>query len=288
MRARGGASGRGAVLSLLDRLFAPQWAGGWAATRVAYALVCLWAHLPRALGIPDAYAPEDMVFSRGPLFLNDHWRMSVPSATAVWAIAAAGLGAALYGGKAAKPGLVVWLVAGWLFMSAETLDIKAYDRLMTWVGMALLLAPVGERALTEKWRSPVGRWFLLVVYVAIYGSTGTLKLLQEPRWWTGEVLAYHLVHPWFGSYALGTWVSARPWLTAPASWFTLLFECGFPLLVWSRWTNPWVLLAGVLFHLGVFALMDVGPFSFVSIAAYPALLHPVVGHALWERWRRRS
>ncbi len=273
---------------LLDRLFAPEWAGGWAAARVLYALVALYAHLPRLLAIPDAYAASDMVFSRAPLDLGEVWVMSVPSATAVWALAAAGLFLLLYGGRAAKPGLVLWLVFGWLFMSAEALNIKAYDRLMTWIALAMLLAPVGERDLTTKWRSPVGRWALLVVYVAIYGSTGFLKATRAGHGWlTGEVLAYHLVPPYFGSFPLGTWVSDKPWITAPASWYTVIFECSFPFLIWFRRTNPWILLMGAGMHLGILMLMYVGPFSLVSVSVYLALLHPAFARGLWERFGQR-
>lgn len=275
-------------LRVMDRLFAPQWAGGWTAARVCYALVALYAHLPRLIAIPDAYAAPDMTFSRAPLDLGEVWLMSVPSATAVWAIAAAGLFLLLYGGRAAKPGLALWLVFGWLFMSAEALNIKAYDRLMTWIALAMLLAPVGEHGLERKWRSPVGRWALLLVYVAIYGSTGFLKATRAGHGWaTGEVLAYHLVHPWFGSFPLGTWASDKVWITAPASWYTVLFECSFPFLVWFRRTNPWILLMGAGMHLGILALMYVGPFSLVSVSVYPALLHPEVARGLWERWGQR-
>lgn len=260
--------------------------GGWAATRVAYALVCLWAHVPRVTRIADAYAADDMRFSRGPLWLDDFWCMTVPSATAVWATATTGLLGLLWGGRAAKPGLLTWLVASWLFMSAEALNIKAYDRLWTWIALGLVFAPIGERALHTKWRSPVARWLLLVLYCALYGSTGWLKLLEEPRWWTGEVLAYHLLHPWFGSFPIGVWVSDKAWLTAPMSWWTVIFEVVFPFLVFFRRLNPWLLFAGLLMHFGILSLMDVGPFSLIAVSAYPALLHPEVARGVWERWER--
>ena len=257
----------------MDRWFRPQWAGGWGVTRVAYALACLWGHVPRVWRIADAYAADDMRFSRGPLWLPDVWRMTVPSATATWAVATAGLLGLLWGGRAAKPGLWIWLVASWLFMSSEALNIKAYDRLWTWIALVLILAPIGERSLTTKWRSPVARWLLLTVYCALYGSTGWLKALEEPRWWSGQVLAYHLLHPWFGSFPLGIWVSDKPWLTAPMSWWTVIFEVAFPFAIFVRRLHPWILAAGILMHFGILSLMDVGPFSLIAVSAYPALLH---------------
>lgn len=272
---------------MLESLFRPRWAGMWAPTRVAYALVGLLTQLPRAAGIGDAYGATDMVFSRGPFYLAEAWVLTPTSAWAVWAAGVLGLLALLWGGRLAKPGLVLWLVASWVLLSAEALNIKAYDRLLTWTAFGLLLAPIGERDLDQRWCSPVARWFLLVVYGGLYGSTGWLKLLEEPAWRDGSALAYHLVHNQFGGGALAAWVSTRTWLVAPMSWFTVAFEALFPALVLVRWLNPWLLGAGVLMHLGIFALMDVGPFSFVALAAYPALLHPEVGLAAWSEGRRR-
>ena len=274
--------------SWLDRRFAPEWAGGWTAARIVFGLALLATHLPRAGGIGDCYGVQDILFTMGPLTLNKHIVWSETTAWGIWSAGLAGIVGLLFGGRAAKPGLLVWLLATACLLVNETLNIKAYDRLNLWLTLAFLVAPIGERGLQYKWRSPVGRWLLLVIFCALYGSTGWLKALKEPTWWTnGDVLAYHMLHPYFGMKPLGVWLSNQPWLLIPMAWTTVVFEAGFPLLIWWRRTNPWLLLVGVLMHLGIRVLMNVGPFSYVALAAYPALLRPDVAHTLYTRWERR-
>lgn len=263
-------------------LWAPEWAGAWGIVRVTYAIAALRTHLPRLPVATDAYGSADMVFVRGFMRVTDWHVFAATEVYAVWSAATAGLLGLLWGGRAARPGLILFLVAYWLLLGSEALNAKAYDRLLTWEALPLLLAPIGERDLTKKLRSPFPRWLMLVVFIAIYGSTGWLKLLDEPHWRDGSALAYHLVDIHFGNTALGAWISGIPSLTVGLSWFTVAFETVFPVAVLLPVLNPLVLLAGVLFHLGVGATMYVGSFSWVSLAAYPILLHPRYAERIWR------
>jgi hypothetical protein len=271
----------------LDRLFEPVWAGGWAATRVIYAVVCLAFFVPRAWALADAYAAPDMVFSAFPFYLADHVRLTLRTAWILWFGGVAGLLAILAGGRWMRPGLLLWVFCNWVLLAEEAVNIKAHDRLGLWIALGLLISPAGGRGLTQAWRSPAARWYLLIVYCGIYGSTGWLKLLDEPAWFKGDVLAYHLVHRHFAGGPLAAWLSGQPWLTRPMGWTTVIFEASFPLWCWFRRTNPWVLLVAASFHLGVAVLMNVGPFSFIALSSYPVLLHPEVARGLWERVRSR-
>lgn len=273
----------------LSDLYAPQWAGGWAGARIGFACAALLTWLPRASGIGDVYGVDDMVFLRGPFYLADVLVLTEPTAWAAWAATIAGLVLVALGGRGAKPGVLLYLLASTLLLANEALNTKAYDRLLIWLALGLLLAPIAERGLTERRRSPLPRWFMVLVFCALYGSTGWLKIIEAgPHWLSGDVLANHLVHREFGLRPLGVWISGRPWLTMPMSWVTVLFEAGFPLLIWWRRANPWLLLCGLLLHIGIFLLMNVGPFSFVSLAAYPILLHPEVARKLWRRLIRAT
>ncbi len=271
-----------------DRLYAPQWAGSWTATRYLYVLAGLATQLPRLPMIDDAYAPVDMIFSKPPFHLADHLILSPTGGLLVWAAGVAGLLMLAWGGRLARPGLLLWLAASWLLLAAEAFNIKAYDRVITWIGLGLLFGPIGERGLTGKWRSPFGRWVLILFYMALYGSTGWLKAMEGSHWWSGDVLAWHLVDLWFGGSPLGAWLSGQRWLYLPMQWFTVLFEASFPLAILIRRLNPLWLVAGALLHLGIWLTMNVGPFSYVALSAYPVLLHPEVARGLWERFSRRA
>jgi len=275
----------------LDRVFAPQWAGGWALARVLYGFAALVTHGRRGWGLADAYASADMVFSAPPFYFNDLVQLSLPTAVAVWVGGLVGAGLVIAGGRTAKLGVVGFLICSWILLMSEALNIKAYDRLITWIAFGLLLAPIGERGLADRYRSPVARYWILLVYCAMYGSTGLNKLLFEPRWWTGEVLGYHLVHQYFGLEPLGVWLSDQVWFTAPASWITVVAEVAFPLAIAFRRPGLVVLVALLGMHAGLLVLMDVGTFSLVAPSMFPVLLRPDYARELYERyvagWRAR-
>lgn len=268
-------------MSRLDALFKPVYAGGWVLTRVLWAFVAVVAHAPRARGIGDAYAAPDFVVEDFLIHLNRYVILSEEAAWGLWGVALLAALAVGVGGRWMRPGLLVWLPTYWIFLCSEALNMKAYDRLLTWIALALFISPAAEKGLTAARRSPVARWFLILVFCALYGSTGWLKALEEPLWFTsGDVLAQHLLHNQFGRGAWSAWWSAQTWFVWPAAIFTVLAEASFPFLVWWRRTNAWTLAALALMHLGIVSLMDVGPFSWVALAAYPVLLHP----ELAQRW----
>jgi hypothetical protein len=264
-------------------MFAPRWAGAWTLFRWLYVAVALITHAPRVLAIRDAYASDDLVLAWGLLPLANWVVITPPTAYALWALGIAGLFLLAYGGRAAKPGLVLWVVAMWLLLAAEAMNIKAYDRLLAWQALPLLFAPIGERNLTAKWRSPFAYWVLLLLYVTMYAMTGWAKVLLEPHWMDGSVLAYTLVETSFGGKPLGIWLSGNMALCRALGIATMIFECGFPLFVLLRWTNPLWLLLGVAFHLGILLTLHAGTLSLVVIAAYPVLLDAELARRWWAR-----
>jgi hypothetical protein len=278
----------GALDRASDRLFEPTWAGGWEVGRWMLVLAMVAAHVPRLVRIEDAYAASDLLLTSGPLRLAEVVRWTPPTAYAIYFLGWLGILLAALGGRATKPGLLLYLVPTWLLLAEEATNVKAHDRLMTFVIVGYLLSPASERGLFHKWRSPAARWYMIVVMSAIYGSTGILKLVREPGWFKGTTLAYHLVHQFHANNALAAWVSGHLWLTAFMGTVTVVFEVTFPVLVHVRRLNPWILLVGASFHFGLLAMMNVGPFGFVSLAAYPVLLHPEVARGLYLRFRREA
>jgi hypothetical protein len=235
----------------------------------------------------DAYADHSFLYSRPPLNVPDWWVLTPTSATVLWALATLGLLLVLWGGRLTKPALIIWVVCSTVLVAHEGLNWKAYDRVHALIGLAMLCGPVSERGLAGKARSPVGRWLILLVFCSLYGMTGWTKAMV-PGWWSGEILAYHLVDLNFGHRPLGIWASGYPAVTQALSLGTLAFECLFPFLIWNRRANPWFLAIGTAFHLSLVFLMNVGPFSIVALCAYPVLLHPEVAQRVWARLGRGS
>jgi hypothetical protein len=272
----------------LEAWFAPSWAGGWAATRLFWACAAALAHGPRAMGIGDAYGSPDFILT-GRLFQLNDWMFVTPTHCWIaWAVGLIGLAMVAWGGRLMHVGIALWFVGSFFLIGSEAYNMKAFDRLLAWMALALVFSPAWRRGLTHTWASPFPRYLMIIVFTAIYGSTGMCKLLYDPSWLgSGQVLQHHLLHTTFGLRPVGIIVSGLPWLVAPMAWITVIFEILFPFLIWLKRSNPWVLVVGACFHIGLLVMMDVGPFGFVSMASYPVLLHPEVARDLWSRLRAR-
>lgn len=271
----------------LDALYAPQWAGGWLVARGLWVLAALLEYGFDYQSIGDVWGAPDMVFTNGWYRAADLHFMTVPEAWALWVGVLVGIAGVAWGGRLLRPGLLLWFVCAWTMLAYEALDVKAHDRLLLWVSVGLFLSPAHERGLWTKWRSPATRWYLMLVFASIYGSTGFNKALEEPTWWTtGEVLRNHFMEPDHGGFALGLFLSELEWALPIMSITTVVWECAFPFLIWFKRATAPLLALGVLFHLVLLLTLWVGPFAFVAWTAYPVLLHPDIAHGLYVRGRR--
>lgn len=260
----------------------PERHEGWVWMRVAWAVCALLTWLPRGTHLEQTYSSAGIVVESGRIALTKYVIFS-PS-TAWMVFAGLVLGALLVAvGRLTRPGLLLYIACSCALLFSEGLNMKAYDRLMFWQALALLLAPAGAARTVDG--NPGARFMLILSYCGLYGMTGWNKILEEPRWWQGLPLAYDLLDRNFGGRALGVWLSDKLWIVAPMSWITLVFEASFPLLVWVRRLRPWLLLIAGSFHLGIMLLMNVNTFSLVALAAYPVLLEPADFARIRDRLR---
>ena len=188
--------------------------------------------------------------------------------------------------------------------------VGAYDWLLTNALWLVVLArstatlSLDCRLRTGRWRGdkPVSAWpRYLAIYqiVLVYWSTGMHKL---SHYWTPaggfSALYYILQEPTWQRWDM-TWLAHVYPLTQVATATTWAWELTSPLLLLVLWYRRrrdrpgrlralcnrlplrglWVAV-GLAVHLGILVLMDVGPFSLVSLAYYPCLFHPDE----WRRW----
>lgn len=159
------------------------------------------------------------------------------------------------------------------------------------------------RMRTGAWRSDrlVGAWprYLFIgQLVVLYGMTGLQKV--SAHWVPGGdlgALYYILQQPSWIRADLPSLAHAFA-LTQLATLATWIFEISAPLLLLAMWfrstrTRSGRLRAamnrfdyrslfagvGVGIHAGIIVLMDIGPFSLITLAIYPVLWHP-------DEWRR--
>jgi hypothetical protein len=241
-----------------------------------------------------------------------------PSPAVIWSYTAASLAftAALTLGIGGP--IVGRLIA---FMALQTvmplMDVNtqaggSYDELLMNGMWLLVLAPatqtlsVDARIRTGSFvdDTPVLSWVRFVVVfqiVLVYWTTGLQKvstywvpggdfsalyyILQQPNWQRYD-LSFMSMQPLFVLTQVGTATSwFWEWLTP--LWFIAFFisrkpgRTGWTRLVWAYAAT------GAVFHIGILSTLNVGPFSFASMAFYVCLLHPHDIAALRQKlgWR---
>lgn len=229
-----------------------------------------------------------------------------PTPTVVWGLcaatmlAAAALALGIFARAAALVALQGFLAVAWL--NGHTAG--SYDFVVTNALWLLVLARsdatggVAARLRTGRWWPAVSvpawpRWLMVVQLVLMYSSTGLQKvsahwvpggdlsalyyIMQQPSWRRFDLSWAAWVHPLTQAATLGTW----------------LWEVGAPVLLLAfhfrrtRLRGGWLRGAfnrldiraahavfGAMVHAGIHTLMDVGPFSYLSLALYPALFSP--------------
>lgn len=190
----------------------------------------------------------------------------------------------------------------------------SYDELLINTLFLLVLARSGARlSLDRRFGGDPGpvpawpRWLMVFQLVVVYTSTGFQKVSNHwVPWGDLDALWYILQQPtWHRTAMDGLW-PLYP-LTRVATLATWLFEVSAPLLLlafWYRATRErpgwlratlnrldWrttVLAVGVGMHVGIELTMEVGPFSFASLALYLACWSPDEWSALARRLRRAT
>lgn len=128
-------------------------------------------------------------------------------------------------------------------------------------------------ASTKKLRVFVHPWPICLIFVQmifIYFMNGIYKLMGDD-WLQGNSLHYVL------SDMVMTRVSQfmlpiPPALARVMTWTVLVWEVSFPLLVLWKWTRRLALIFGVLFHLGIFASLELAGFVPYALCMYIPML----------------
>lgn len=212
-------------------------------------------------------------------------------------------------------GRVPYLVAAQAYDSLVRMNgdtVGSYDSMIT-NALFLLLLSAANATLSVDCRLRSGAWtsaeprpawpryLLIFQLLVVYGATGLQKLSLT---WTplGGYSALYWVFqdPTWRRFDLSVTASVYPLLVL-ATAVTWHFEIGAPLLLlhyrarrqhgtagWlRRWLVRWDLrkpfvLLGVCLHLGILVLLNVGPFSLISLAYYIAFLRPRELERVWQ------
>lgn len=181
--------------------------------------------------------------------------------------------------------------AAWLLVlsqSTATLSLDCKRRTGEWV---------------SAWRIPAWpRYLVILQLVVIYTATGLQK--ASASWFMADgysALYWFLQDPTWIRFST-EWTVSAYWLTQIATVISWHFEVGSGLLLlayYFRYTadrpgrvralfnriayRKYFAIVGIGMHLGILVLLDMGPFSYISIAYYLCLLRPAEVNRLLAR-----
>jgi hypothetical protein len=175
----------------------------------------------------------------------------------------------------------VFLMAKWndLPMSAAHQVLRAILFCLVWADCGRVLSidawlrsrePSNEVDLGPL---PIWPLRLIQVQVALIYFVTALWKLNNVLWRDGSALHYVFENPQFRRFAALGSPGLDPWTTL-ATYATLGWELAFAFLVLHRRTRRWALISGTAMHLGMWGLLELGPFSWLMLASYVAFLDP--------------
>ena len=170
----------------------------------------------------------------------------------------------------------------------NSLPLTSGHTIMVAVLFCLLWADCGRHLSVDAWRrggvagdaddetvQPIWPLRLIRAQVAVlYLSSGFFKLLGA-AWRDGSAAHYTTSQNVYGRIFHVYAVPANfEWTFTLLTYLTVAWELAFPFLLWNRTNTRCALVTGVGMHLGIWATMEVGPFSWVMLASYVAFLDP--------------
>jgi hypothetical protein len=270
----GRASSALAKLEESPHFFGPSDGTTAAVFRVVFGVFAAWQAVGALLNVDRYFGPHALV----PPDPSRYSRLSAvmwayDSSAWVHGLAWLWLAAAVLTTLGVRPRLSLALVA-YLHISFQhrnPLLLNGGDRLFAIVAVLALFLPLGARfALWSRQRTGTvfGQRAIELQIRLVYLMTAIAKLMEQP-WQDGTALFHVLASPVLAEWPIE--VESRA-VIAVMTYGTLAFEIAFPLLVgWKPARRP-LLLAGVVFHLGIEITMRIPTFSFLMMISYLAFL----------------
>lgn len=239
-----------------------------------------------------------------------HLGGAVPGVVHPWAAATVVAALAMAAGLGRWATWATWL-GFWVLADLNNHAGGSYDELLTstlfllgWSGAHRRLA-LRRSSRTD---SPAAvRWLMVLQLVVMYFSSALQKVSAHWVPWGDHMALWYILQQPTWQRAPMLWLAPYAWATRIATVVSWCFEMGSPavlLALWFRHTRTrggriraafnrldvraLVLAVGVGMHLGIESSMEVGGFSFASLALYAACFSPDEWRRALRRGSRRS
>jgi hypothetical protein len=200
-----------------------------------------------------------------------------------WAILLVSAVALAVGWHSRLAALIVFVLLASFEFRDQTV-FNAGDGLLRIEALFLAFAPSGAALSLDQRRKTGAFWTaqdrarytvrllqiqLTVIYVATF-----LARMKGTKWLDGTAMSYALRLRDMLIVPVPKSITVNPLLMNLATWGTLFLELAIAILVWNKRCRPYVLCAGVAFHLVILVTIAVGFFTPAMLLLYLAFVDP--------------
>lgn len=133
----------------------------------------------------------------------------------------------------------------WMIFLNEKEEVKPQRNLVSWFGLSAIKFEV-----------------VLLYFTAGFGKlTGTHWLAGDAFYLVSQIPEYS--NPWFANF-----IAQHPYFGYFLNYYTLVYQVGFPFVIWFRFFKYKWMMLGVLFHLGIGLICGIMDFGLILLAAY--------------------
>ena len=115
--------------------------------------------------------------------------------------------------------------------------------------------------------SVVATYALMIQVCFVYLFTGLAKH-QGELWQNGTAIYYTMRVRDFMATNWNIPLTENHYFVVLSTYFTMLLELAFPFLIWFKKTKYYIMIGGVLLHVGIWIFMRIDNFSWVMISTY--------------------
>ena len=170
------------------------------------------------------------------------------------------------------------------FHHRDALLLNAGDYFMRLSSFFLIFSPAGAAFSADRLirlargrergkpapREPWAMRLIQIQLALVYWNTFLWKIRGD-TWLNGTSLYYTARLPEFWRFPV-PYVFEHMWTIKLATWGTLLVEFALAVLIWIREFRYWVMLAGVMLHLGIDYSMNIPFFGLIMMSGYIVFL----------------
>lgn len=177
--------------------------------------------------------------------------------------------------------------------------VHSGDTMLRVTGFFLMFAPAGAALSLDRLRNiwkgkegaaptPRAPWAQRIIQIemcTLYFMTFWSKS-TGPSWVDGTAVYYVQHLEQFYRFPLPSFLHSLP-MAKVETWFTLAVEFSLGTLVWIKELRYWILLAGLLLHLGLEYSMNVPMFQWIALALYVTFIDAADLARAWDWVRAR-